>query len=392
MITLEKVRVYKYKSIDDSTPVNINDDVTVLVGKNESGKTAFLEALHKALPLGDEKFNHIFDYPKREYVKYRPRHEAKEYANVVELTFRIERELAEKINKEVFHGQEVIAPGSTFTRTTHYGNGSIVGLHINQKAALAALKVPLAGVEHSEDVFDADRLEAALKAVQEMKLPADHSLAAFAAEWNRRYANSAANWDMIGWHIWNAYISRALPRCLYFDDYNLLDGKINLPSLHQRQANNQLTNADKTVLGLFDLAGITLDELMSEEGYETSKAKLEAIGLEITQEVFKFWKQNQELDVEFDVKADPKDAPPYNNGKNLYIRIKNRRHGVTVPFDQRSKGFIWFFSFMAWFSSIQRRVNTNADLVLLLDEPGLNLHGLAQADFLSYIAMLAESH
>jgi predicted ATP-dependent endonuclease of OLD family len=30
--------------------------------------------------------------------------------------------------------------------------------------------------------------------------------------------------------------------------------------------------------------------------------------------------------------------------------------------------------------------------VLLLDEPGLNLHGLAQADLLSYIAMLAESH
>lgn len=55
MITLKKVQVYKYKSIDDSTPVVIKDDVTVLVGKNESGKTAFLEALHKALPLGEKE-------------------------------------------------------------------------------------------------------------------------------------------------------------------------------------------------------------------------------------------------------------------------------------------------------------------------------------------------
>jgi hypothetical protein len=93
---------------------------------------------------------------------------------------------------------------------------------------------------------------------------------------------------------------------------NLLNGKINLPSLRQRQGNNQLTNADKTVLGLLDLAGIALPELMSEEGYETSRAKLEAIGLEITQEVFNSWKQNQELAVEFDIKTDPADAAPFN--------------------------------------------------------------------------------
>ena len=48
---------------------------------------------------------------------------------------------------------------------------------------------------------------------------------------------------------------------------------------------------------------------------------------------------------------------PYNGGVNLYIRIKNRRHGVTVPFDQRSKGFIWFFSFLVWFDAVQSRAD-----------------------------------
>jgi len=83
---------------------------------------------------------------------------------------------------------------------------------------------------------------------------------------------------------------------------------------------------------------------------------------------------------------------PYNVGDNLYIRIKNRRHGVTVPFDQRSKGFIWFFSFLVWFDAVQSRAATDDALILLLDEPGLNLHALAQADFLAYIRELSEQH
>ena len=47
----------------------------------------------------------------------------------------------------------------------------------------------------------------------------------------------------------------------------------------------------------------------------------------------------------------------------------------------RSKGFIWFFSFLVWFSKVQEKKN----LIILLDEPGLNLHAEAQADLLKYI-------
>jgi hypothetical protein len=96
--------------------------------------------------------------------------------------------------------------------------------------------------------------------------------------------------------------------------------------------------------------------------------------------------------VEFDLKSDAKDVAPYNGGVNLYIRIKNRRHGVTVPFGQRSKGFIWFFSFLVWFDAVQSRAATDDALILLLDEPGLSLHALAQADFLAYIRELSEQH
>ncbi len=392
MLTLVKAQVWKYKSIEDSTPVTLADDVTVLVGKNESGKTAFLEALNKSLPLGAVKYDYVADYPRKDLVRYRPQHEAKNYQKVVQLTFRIGKVLADKVNKEVFGGAEIVAAGSTFTRDTTIANTNTIGFHIDQRAALAALQKPLGDLEHKDEVFTgAATLADVLTKIEGLSLAADSKLATFAALWRSR-AIKPNGWGLVDCHIWQTYLSSALPKFLYFDDYKLLEGKINLPTLQQREAAKRLTDADETAQGLLQLAGTTLQELMSDEGYETAKAKLEAIGLNITQKVFEFWKQNQDLDVEFDLKSDSKDVAPYNSGVNLYIRIKNRRHGVTVPFDQRSKGFIWFFSFLVWFDAVQSRAATDDALILLLDEPGLNLHALAQADFLVYIRELSKQH
>lgn len=392
MLKLIKAQVWKYKSIEDSTPVELSPQVTVLVGKNESGKTAFLEALHKAMPLESVKYDYIADYPRKDLVRYRPQHEARNYQKVVELTFRIEKALADKINKEVFGGAEVIPSGAAFTRVSTIGNTSTIGLHIDEKAALAALNKQLGDLEHKDDVFaGAVSLTDVLTKIEALGLPADSMLSTFATTWRGR-AIKATGWGLIDGHVWQTHLSPLLPKFLYFDDYKLLEGKINLPTLQQRAAANQLTEADETAQGLLQLAGTTLEELISDEGYESAKAKLEAIGLDITQKVFEFWKQNQDLDIEFDLKSDAKDKPPFNSGMNLYIRIKNRRHGVTVPFDQRSKGFIWFFSFLVWFDAVQSRAATDNALVLLLDEPGLNLHALAQADFLAYIRDLAQQH
>jgi len=392
VLTLVKVQVWKYKSIEDSTPVDIARDVTVLVGKNESGKTAFLEAMHKALPLGSASFNYIADYPRKDLVKYRPKHESQEYSKVIELTFKIEKVLAEKINREVFDSAQIVHANQLVTRTTTIGNSQSIGFSIPGQAAFDVIAKPFLQSEQGKAVFTAsDSLETTLDRIEALGLPADDALALFAALWRSRTAKNS-NWGLIEGYVWRKYVFPALPKFLYFDDYKLLSGKVNLIELRDRTANSQLTDTDETVSGLLELAGTDVNELMSEEGYEAGKAKLEAISLSITQNIFNFWKQNQDLDVEFDIKTDSKDIPPFNNGPNLYIRIKNRRHGVTVPFDQRSKGFIWFFSFLVWFDAVQSRVNTDNALVLLLDEPGLNLHALAQADFLSYIEALAQDH
>jgi predicted ATP-dependent endonuclease of OLD family len=61
-----------------------------------------------------------------------------------------------------------------------------------------------------------------------------------------------------------------------------------------------------------------------------------------------------------------------------------------LPLDRRSKGFNWFFSFIVWFSKIQ--ADRNTDYILLLDEPGLNLHASAQADLLRFFDDLSKNY
>lgn len=392
-MNLQNAQVFKYKSIDDSTDVKINEKITVLVGKNESGKTAFLEALHKSNSIDNKEFDPVYDYPKREYSRYRNQHDAGKFTDVVRLTYKLSEYLIARINNEVFNSTKILPNDFVFSRTTNYGNKNTITITLDNQKILSVFRKELEGLEKTEEVFtSALRIDDVVKKILDLGLPEDSKLAVFAKDWTEKTSKKTNGWGMIDWYIWSKYISPSIPEFLYFDDYKLLPGKINLPNLLQRKASAKLTDGDETTLGLLSLAGITLEELMNEEGYEKSKAKLEAISLTITEEIFNYWKQNQDLSVEFDVRDDVKDVAPFNNGKNLYIRIKNNRHGVTVPFDQRSKGFIWFFSFITWFSSVKERLDTNDDLILLLDEPGLSLHAMAQADFLNYIDTLSNSH
>ncbi len=57
MIKLKNIEILKYKSFTTPQSINIEEDITVLVGMNESGKTSVLECLAKTNYFeDDEKF------------------------------------------------------------------------------------------------------------------------------------------------------------------------------------------------------------------------------------------------------------------------------------------------------------------------------------------------
>ena len=68
----------------------------------------------------------------------------------------------------------------------------------------------------------------------------------------------------------------------------------------------------------------------------------------------------------------------------------NRRPGVEIELESRSKGFQWFFSFYLIF--LVESDEGHKDAILLLDEPALHLHPTAQQELIAFFEELAEKN
>ena len=108
---LAAVQIHEYKSIRDSNRFEIGD-VTCLVGKNESGKTALLEAIYRLNPIVEEhgRFDVTDDYPRSDVEDYQQDVEssAASPATVVIATLSLAPEEVQPIENDL--GEGVLAP------------------------------------------------------------------------------------------------------------------------------------------------------------------------------------------------------------------------------------------------------------------------------------------
>lgn len=379
------VRVHSFKSIDDSGKVAIDPWVTVLVGQNESGKTSFLQALHKAGPVESGiGYDLTKDYPRKGLNRYEPTH-AKNPAVVCEVEYCLEDHEVDAVNKAL--GVPLIQSLS-FSLEVKYDGAQTIHLDLPEGTLVESIiaSSPLKS-DTKQAIEGIGSLRGLFEATEALDMSPEEK--EFITRLKDKFLRET-DWDsLLGWFVWSTQIKDHLPKFLYFDDYRVLPGKVHLMTLKNRIDKGDLHDEDRTAESLLKVAGVSVDDLISPGGYERVKAKLESISNSVTDEVLEYWKQNNDVQVEFDVRLDPSDSAPFNQGNILYIRIRNQRHRVSVSFDQQSKGFIWFFSFIVWFNSIREQIKTDGDLVLLLDEPGLSVHALAQSDFLKYIHMLS---
>ena len=70
---LIKAHITNFRSVEDSNEFEIGE-LTCLVGKNEAGKTAILQALHGLNPMGSFAYDKIRDYPRRHLNRFDDRH------------------------------------------------------------------------------------------------------------------------------------------------------------------------------------------------------------------------------------------------------------------------------------------------------------------------------
>lgn len=389
MIKLTQVTIDKYKSIQKQQTVNIDSSITTIVGMNEAGKTSFLTALAKTNYFEEDtdfQFDITQDYPRNELIDFQS---SKDDCNIIKCTYEISQDLINKIDEDLGVG---VFTNTTFSHTCHYKSttSTFGGIKADQKKFLQLKFDKLVLSPATKDALkkvstleDADKIVAATEG--------DTDFPAFKAEIKRiidgGYKKPSSWSNPIESYIAKTWIEAKMPEFWYFDDYYPLPGKININKL---KANTTNTEKDKTSRALFELARIKPDDLLkaSDQEYEKFIALLEASSNKITKEIFKYWSANKNLDIEFKIQnvTNPQSEPE----KVLDIRVKNQRHRVTLPLDRRSKGFNWFFSFIIWFSKIQS--NTDTDYILLLDEPGLNLHASAQDDLLRFFNDLSKKY
>ena len=376
---LTKVRIAEFQSIQDSTEFEIGD-VTCLVGKNEAGKTALLKALYCLNPIleVDGDFDPTDDYPRRAVSDYEDEVEAgrRKPAQVVKARYELELDDITAV-KEVFGPECLKGEPSTVMLTKGYANKLEASeIEVNYRESLIHLVeaanlpqqiasglVKLGTVDAMVEVLqaEAEQTEAVQVITPILARIADVGLC--------RY-------------IFDEVIKERIPRFLYFDEYYQIKGQDNINALRQRLAQKTLEDSDHPLIGLLELARLDLEQVADPRKTETLLAKLEAAENRLTQTVLTYWSQNRHLRMTFDIRAaQPEDPEGMTAGMNIWGRVRDTRHMVSTGLGSRSRGFVWFFSFLAWYSRLRQQ---GENLLLLLDEPGLSLHAKAQADLLRY--------
>lgn len=372
---LKSVQVTNYKSVEDSGAFEVKN-LTCLVGKNESGKTAVLEALYKLNPIygANSSFSDT-DYPRRRWSEYKERAEEnpdKAIETVWELS---ESQVAEI---EAITGPGVLSEPSVRVWRRYGQTNTTWSFPLGEKRAVENVLAESGLSETDRKRLSKHTTIAQLRQHLAGLEEPSAKLAAFRDVVTGQFHVNGLQRTLI------ALPSMKLPTFVLFRDYDQLPGRMSLQQLKQRRQNDSLEMADRIFLSLLDLVDASPEEIEQSESSEHMIAELEGVSNRLSEEIFEYWSQNQHLEVSFLFgAAHPNDPPPFDSGQVFQTRIRNQRHKVTVNFDERSTGFIWFFSFLVWFSQVRKNYGSN--LVILLDEPGLSLHATAQADLLRYM-------
>jgi len=388
MISLKKVTIHKYKCIENDQSFEVDDNITVLVGMNESGKTSVLEALAKTnyFTADDRfKFNATHDYPRKEKKKME---KSGIEPKAVTSYFEISNELIDEIKSDL--GEGVFTQGG-FSRLSKFDNkGTWLNVTSDSKKFIdnQTKKLGISSTTLNEKLYKAKSAEDIESIKQEYK---DENIIE-GLESLSKYFKNEWDWssDPLNEYIARSYLKPHLPKYLYYDEFYSLPSRISIESLQ-----NETLELDeqKTAKALFELAEIDINELINADDFEDFKAELEATEATITEELFEYWSTNNNLEIQFDIDKIEK-TDPHGNKRIvehvLDIRVRNTRTKVSLPLKNRSKGFNWFFSFLVWFKKIQEDPSSN--YVLLLDEPGLNLHASAQGDLLEFIEHLSSEY
>ena len=342
---LLKYQVENFRSVENSGWIEC-DDVTTLVGINESGKSNLLLALWKLNPAREGAIDLLHDLPVCKLSTLR-----KDAGNVKFIS--AEFMLGEESAKTIAESTGANCNSETKVRVSRYYNGD----HL--------VEYPEGCPESNNDVSEEEEFDKE------------------AYEKNLKDA-----------------ILNELPKFVYYSNYGNLSTKIYLPNvikwLKGETVSDIEVNEDqvRTLRVLFDFVKLDPKEILelgkdpkiiamernnnrtatptaaeiakAENDKEERSILLQSASGELTRQFRDWWKQGE---YKFRFEAD---------GDYFRIWVSDSVRTDEVGLELRSTGLQWFISFYLIFLVESQENHKNA--ILLLDEAGLTLHPLAQKD------------
>ncbi|AKD56081.1 AAA family ATPase [Spirosoma radiotolerans] len=449
---LTSFRVTNFRSIVDSGELSINEYMC-LVGTNESGKTNLLVALQKLNPADGAPIDPLADYPRKHYATYET-DAAKE--PFIRATFALDASTRAQLSSLVGAGyptellatvevaryytglRDVNFPASCLEQYPNKYIHTLLGAF--WETYLASDLIARDKEENTQDLREfIDRLIALLPESGSLGEYDVYNLVAqidefITVKYSRRQpfrvfvdeqlktpleniARLLANKRIVLSAEQQRLFLEQLPRFIYYSEYSNLDAEIYLPHVIQNSNRQDLGFREqakvRTLNVLFDFVRLKPEEML-ELGSEVRHTKiltrdsygriesteietapensvdqerenkkkreiiLQTASAQLTKAFQDWWRQGN---YRFRFQAD---------GNHFRIWVSDDKRPEEIELDGRSKGLQWFFSFFLTFRAEQ--ANSHANCILLLDEPGLSLHPIAQQDLLNFLHSLSRTN
>lgn len=387
---LIKYRIKNYKSIKDTGICNFHPNITILAGKNESGKSSIIEAIRD------------FDIKKQINEDSKPI--GTEETPQIQLFFQLNKKLIKEIEDEL--GCK-IAPnikkyllGNIIEITKNFDNEYCLDEfeHIvleeeklNYKNIITKVRTQIANLQKMElfkiydfPILDDDGtvnniLELTSSLVDFMDIQAVSQTVELPEKIQKEKENIAKiigeiNGYFSSYYYPNDFIDDftkilidKIPSIVFFDEFNdKLIFEVPIEEL----------NTKEVIVDFCKLADIDILRIQNETSKQDRMNYLSGKSAAISVQFKNDWLQDNII---LDVKPD---------GDSLIFSIKEEK-GENSPHsfrpNQRSKGFQWFLSFY-----IRLSAQDSKDKIILIDEPGLYLHAKAQEDVLKVLEKISE--
>lgn len=305
---LTRAHITRYRSVEDSGEFDIDPNVTSLVGKNESGKTAGLQALYRLIPVEESAvFDEVLDFPSR--LTRQRKQAGGEGIPAVSATFQLTDAEVAAIEDDL--GASALA-SLEFTVTMGYRyDRRRFDLSLNEAAIVHHLRSQLdLALDGHPELADATTITGFLGALQAVDQPpvSVTSVIEKISSWRSQRADL---------YLLDEYLAPWLPKFVYFGDYDTMPGTVSIPDLIDRRNAGTLGIGEQALLSLLAEAGASLEDFLNRDKHERLIRELENTSNAITEEVFEYWSQNRELEVQLEVlPAEPGRPRPWTGTRS----------------------------------------------------------------------------